>query len=171
MRIAEAGLKENNPTVLFLHGWPESWYSWRYQLVSLASAGYHVVAPDSPGFGGTDSLPRMEDYNIINISGYFTGLLDAIGKKQVVLAGHNWEAVISWNLVKLHPEYFSKIINMSVPHRPPSDTAPMTATRKRFGDRFLSDLFPGTGCCRVRTGSKPHSASSLVVLLSRYETG
>jgi len=63
IRIAEGGPEENETTVLFLHGWPESWYSWRYQLVPLAKAGYHVVAPDSPGFGGTDSLPRIEDYN------------------------------------------------------------------------------------------------------------
>jgi pimeloyl-ACP methyl ester carboxylesterase len=141
MRIAEAGPVESDNTVLFLHGWPESWYSWRYQLVHLANADYHVVAPDSPGFGGTDPLPRMEDYNIITIAGYFTGLLDAIGKKPVILVGHDWGAAISWNLVKLHPEYFSKIITLSVPHRPPSEVAPMVATRQRFGDRFFYQVY------------------------------
>jgi len=137
IRIAEAGPVENRNTVLFLHGWPESWYSWRYQLVALANAGYHVVAPDLPGFGGTDQLLRMEDYNIINIAGYIIGLLDTIEKKSVVLVGHDWGAIISWNLVKLYPEYFSKLIILSVPHRPPSDVAPMTASRERLGDRFF----------------------------------
>ena len=43
MRIAEMG---NGPLVILVHGWPESWYSWRHQLPALAAAGYHVVAPD-----------------------------------------------------------------------------------------------------------------------------
>ncbi|MGH7857364.1 MAG: alpha/beta fold hydrolase, partial [Candidatus Binatia bacterium] len=50
VRIAEEG---SGPLVLLLHGFPESWYSWRHQLPALARAGYRAVAPDQRGYGGT----------------------------------------------------------------------------------------------------------------------
>ena len=51
MHLAEAG---SGPLVLFCHGWPESWYSWRHQLEAVAAAGFHAVAPDMRGYGQTD---------------------------------------------------------------------------------------------------------------------
>ena len=61
MRIAEEG---QGPLVLLLHGWPESWYSWRHQLPALAAAGFHAVAPDMRGFGKTDKPAAVGDYDI-----------------------------------------------------------------------------------------------------------
>ena len=54
IHLAEAG---NGPVVLFCHGFPESWYSWRHQLKALAEAGYRAIAPDMRGYGETDQ-PR-----------------------------------------------------------------------------------------------------------------
>ena len=51
MRLAEAG---SGPLVIFVHGWPESWYSWRHQLPAVAAAGYRAVAPDMRGYGKTE---------------------------------------------------------------------------------------------------------------------
>ncbi|MDP5002625.1 MAG: alpha/beta hydrolase, partial [OM182 bacterium] len=53
MRIAEAG--SAGPLVLLVHGWPESWYSWRHQIVALSNAGYRVVAPDMRGYGSSSA--------------------------------------------------------------------------------------------------------------------
>jgi pimeloyl-ACP methyl ester carboxylesterase len=50
MRVASQG---SGPMVLFCHGWPESWYSWRHQMAAVAAAGYRAVAPDMRGYGGT----------------------------------------------------------------------------------------------------------------------
>src|SRR5438445_779349 len=61
MRIAEEG---KGPLVLLLHGFPESWYSWRHQLPALAAAGFHAVAPDQRGYGGTDAPAAIEAYDI-----------------------------------------------------------------------------------------------------------
>ena len=61
MRIAEAG---KGPLVVLCHGFPESWYSWRHQIPALADAGYHVVAPDQRGYGGTDAPPNVESYTL-----------------------------------------------------------------------------------------------------------
>ena len=61
MHIAEAG---TGPLVVLVHGWPELWYSWRHQLPALAAAGYHAVAPDLRGYGGTDAPESMESYGL-----------------------------------------------------------------------------------------------------------
>src|SRR6478672_11164747 len=61
MHIAEAG---EGPLVLMLHGFPESWYSWRHQLTALGDAGYHAVAPDVRGYGRTDAPKEIEAYSM-----------------------------------------------------------------------------------------------------------
>src|ERR1035441_1158334 len=74
MHIAEAG---SGPPVLLLHGFPESWYSWRYQLTALADAGFHAVAPDQRGYcrtgppGGPGQPSRVADYSILHLTGRF----------------------------------------------------------------------------------------------------
>src|SRR6266705_555818 len=82
MRIAEMG---SGPLVVLLHGWPESWYSWRHQLPALADAGFHVVAPDMRGFGKTDAPKAVEDYDILKLTADIAGLLDALGEKSAVV--------------------------------------------------------------------------------------
>src|SRR5215510_10705451 len=57
MRVAEMG---TGPLVILIHGWPESWYSWRHQLPALAEAGYRVAAPDVRGYGGSDKPHPVE---------------------------------------------------------------------------------------------------------------
>src|SRR5215468_2146972 len=78
VHIAEAGI---GPLVLMLHGFPESWYSWRHQLTALADAGYHAVAPDMRGYGQTDVPPDIESYTLLHLVGDMIGLLDALGEK------------------------------------------------------------------------------------------
>lgn len=138
MRIAELG---EGPLVLMLHGWPESWYSWRYQMRALAQSGYRVVAPDMPGYGMTDSLAVIEEYNIINLASYVVGIIDALGEKQAILVGHDWGAGVAWFTVQLYPERFSALINMSVPFREHPSAPPMEIYRKRFGDKFFYQLY------------------------------
>src|SRR5690242_6753814 len=72
LRVAEAG-KEGAPLVVLAHGWPESWYSWRHQMPAIAAAGYHVIAPDMRGYGGSDRLPNVEDYDIMHTSADIVG--------------------------------------------------------------------------------------------------
>src|SRR3990172_2887868 len=78
MHIAEAG---RGPLVLLLHGFPELWYSWRHQLPALADAGYHAVAPDVRGYGGTDAPQPIEAYSMKNMAADAAGIVDALGER------------------------------------------------------------------------------------------
>ena len=55
--------ERERPAVLFLHGWPESWYSWRFQLAAVKAAGYRGVAPSMRGYGGTEAPDDYASYN------------------------------------------------------------------------------------------------------------
>ena len=76
LNIAEAG---QGPLVLLLHGFPESWYSWRHQFAPLAAAGYHVVAPDMRGYGKSDRPGAIEAYNQVEVVNDIVGLVSALG--------------------------------------------------------------------------------------------
>jgi len=134
MRIAELG--NTGPLVLLAHGWPESWYSWRHQIVALANAGYRVVAPDMRGFGESEAPPNVDDYDVIHTSADLVGILDALGEETAILVGHDWGAIIAWQAVLLHPSRFTALINMSVPYRGRSAQSPMERMTQSAGDNF-----------------------------------
>jgi len=138
MRIAEMG---SGPLVLLLHGWPESWYSWRHQLPALADAGFHVVAPDMRGFGKTDAPKPVEDYDIRKLTADIAGLLDALGEKSAVVVGHDWGAVVAWHCLLLYPDRFRGLVAMSVPYRGRPSESPIEILKKAYGDNFFYMLY------------------------------
>jgi len=138
MRIAEMG---EGPLVLLLHGWPESWYSWRHQLSALAEAGYHAVAPDLRGYGKTEKPEAVEEYDIVHLTGDAVGILDALGEKTATVVGHDWGAIVAWNCVLLHPERFNALIAMSVPYGGRPKESMLTTWKRQFGDNFFYILY------------------------------
>ena|SRR5215204_5517923 len=98
MLIAEAGA---GSLVLLSHGFPEFWYSWRHQLVALAEAGFHAVAPDHRGFGRTDRPEEVADYTMLHLVGDAVGLLEALGAERAVVAGHDWGTPVAWNTAQI----------------------------------------------------------------------
>ena len=137
MRVVEQG---EGPLVLLVHGWPESWYSWRHQLPALAAAGYHAVAPDMRGYGGTDAPLEIEDYDIFDLCGDLVGLIDALGEEQAVLVAHDWGAVVARDCVRLEADRFSAVVNMSVPFGGFA-TSPIENWRNQYGDNFYYILY------------------------------
>ena len=79
LRVALAG---EGPLVLLVHGWPESWYSWRHQIPILAAAGYRVAAPDVRGYGGSDKPEAIEAYAIKEMCADIAGLIAALGESR-----------------------------------------------------------------------------------------
>lgn len=78
MHIAEQG---EGPLLILCHGFPELWYSWRYQLPALAAVGYHVVAPDHRGYGQTERPAAIDAYTLFHLTGDMVGLVQALGEE------------------------------------------------------------------------------------------
>lgn len=127
MHIAEKG---EGPLILFIHGFPDLWYSWRHQITALASLGYRCVAPDLRGYGDTDVPANPTAYTSLHVVGDLVGLLDAIvgDEEKVFVVGHDWGAMTAWSLSLYRPERIRALVNLSVvftprnPKRKPLDT-------------------------------------------------
>jgi pimeloyl-ACP methyl ester carboxylesterase len=111
----EAGA-EAGPLVVLLHGFPEFWYSWRYQIPALADAGFHVLAPDMRGYNETDKPPGIENYRMDVLVEDVVGLIEDAGAKRAVVVGHDWGGAIAWTLAIRHPERVERLVILNAPH-------------------------------------------------------
>ena len=115
LHVAEQG---EGPLVILCHGFPECWYSWRHQLGALAKAGFRAVALDLRGYGRSDRPEEVEKYTILHDIGDIVGLVDALGAKQAVIAGHDVGAAVAWQAALLRPDRFRGVIALGPPFRP-----------------------------------------------------
>lgn len=113
LHVVEAG---TGPLVVFLHGFPEFWYSWRAQVEAVAAAGYHAVAPDQRGYNLSSHPTHVRDYRIDRLVEDVIGLLDHLGEPRCVLVGHDWGAMVAWMVAHDHPERVERLIVCNVPH-------------------------------------------------------
>ncbi|SPM34213.1 Lysophospholipase, alpha-beta hydrolase superfamily, partial [Mycobacterium rhizamassiliense] len=140
LRVVEAG-DRGAPVVVLAHGFPELAYSWRHQIPALAQAGYHVLAPDQRGYGGSSRPDAIDAYDIHQLTGDIVGLLDDVGAQRAVWVGHDWGAAVVWNAPLLHPDRVAAVAAMSVPVTPRPRVAPTQAWRKTFGENFFYILY------------------------------
>ncbi len=113
MHYVEGG---EGPPVLLLHGFPEFWRGWRYQIPALVEAGYHVIAPDQRGYNLSEKPRGIRAYELDKLTGDVIGLMDAVGLEKVTLIGHDWGAIVAWWVAVQHPERLDGLINLHVPH-------------------------------------------------------
>lgn len=113
--VDEAG--EGEHLALCLHGFPESRFSWRFQIPLLAEMGYRVWAPDLRGYGETEPKPQdVKSYLIDRLMEDVAALIDASGAKKVTLIGHDWGAGLAWTFVTHAPRPLDRLVIMNVPH-------------------------------------------------------
>src|SRR5438093_7218858 len=104
----------SGPLVVLLHGFPEFWYSWRYQIPFLAEHGYTVVAPDLRGYNDTDK-PR-KGYDVPTLLRDIAGLIRGLGQDQAIIVGHDWGGGLAWQFAIHYPYMTSRLIVMNAPH-------------------------------------------------------
>jgi epoxide hydrolase 4 len=113
--VDEAG--QGDRLALCLHGFPESRFSWRYQLPFLAELGYRAWAPDLRGYGETEPKPRaVSAYLIDRLMEDVAALIDASGAKSVTLIGHDWGAGLAWTFAANQVRPLERLVIMNLPH-------------------------------------------------------
>jgi pimeloyl-ACP methyl ester carboxylesterase len=113
LRAAIAG---RGPLVIMVHGFPESWFSWRHQMAPIAQAGFTACAIDVRGYGGSDRPPEVADYRLEAITADIAGVVQALSPgAPAILIGHDWGAPIVWNTALAHPEQVRAVAGLSVP--------------------------------------------------------
>ncbi|KAK6932531.1 Alpha/beta hydrolase fold-1 [Dillenia turbinata] len=116
LHVAEIGTGPK--VVLFLHGFPEIWYSWRYQMIAVAKSGFRAIAPDYRGYGLSDQPPESEKACHADIVSDLIGILDHLEIKKVFTVGKDFGARPAYLLPLLHPERISGVITLGVPYVP-----------------------------------------------------
>ena len=138
LNIAEQG---EGPLVLMLHGFPESWYSWRHQIPAVADAGFHAVAPDMRGYGKSDKPGDIATYNQVEVTNDIIGLISALGYETAIVFGHDWGAPTAWSCALHHPDKVTAVGVLSVPFSPRAAAPPLDTMKEIFKDLFFYQLY------------------------------
>ncbi|WP_421654986.1 alpha/beta fold hydrolase [Leptothermofonsia sp. ETS-13] len=92
--------------VVLLHGFPEFWYSWRFQIPVLARY-FKVVVPDLRGYNDSDK--PASGYDLDTLCGDIQGLIESFGYKRAHIVGHDWGGAIAWHLGQKFPQYLNRL--------------------------------------------------------------
>ncbi|MFE6741144.1 alpha/beta fold hydrolase [Streptomyces tubercidicus] len=134
------------PLVLLVHGFPESWYSWRHQLPALAAAGYRAVAIDVRGYGRSSKPRDVAAYRMLAHVADNAAVVRALGEETAVIAGHDWGSPIAANSALLRPDVFTAVALLSVPYTPRGGPRPSEAFARIGGDEeFYVSYFQEPG--------------------------
>ncbi|EPS69018.1 epoxide hydrolase, partial [Genlisea aurea] len=120
IHIAEIG---TGPAVVFVHGFPEIWYSWRYQMMAASAAGFRAIAPDLRGYGLSEQPPDPEKTAFKDFADDLLVLLDEFNLRRISLVGKDFGARIVYHFALLHPERLSAVATVGSPFRPPEAAA------------------------------------------------
>ena len=168
--VDEAG--EGDNVALLLHGFPESRFSWRFQIPVLARLGWRVIAPDLRGYGGSSRPPRREDYQIDHLVEDVAGLFDAVGAKRRLLIGHDWGAMVAWVFAMDRRLTLDGLIIMNVPH--PTvfarvfKTVPAQRKRSWYVAFFQLPVLPEWTLTRRRAQAVGEAFTGMAVDKSRF---
>jgi pimeloyl-ACP methyl ester carboxylesterase len=138
LRVAIAG---EGPLIVLIHGWPESWYSWRHQIPALVAAGYKVAAPDARGYGGSDKPAAIEAYAIKEMCADIDGLIAALGAEQAVVIGHDWGGPIAYGTALFHPQRVRAVAGLGAPYLGRGPMPLVQLLRQIYKDKFYYQLY------------------------------
>jgi pimeloyl-ACP methyl ester carboxylesterase len=134
------------PLVLLLHGFPESWYSWRHQLPVLAAAGHRAVAVDVRGYGRSSRPADAAAYRMLDLVEDSVAVVHALGERTAVVVGHDWGSTIAAHCALVRPDVFRAVGLLSVPYTPPGGPRPSEVFARMGGDEeFYVSYFQQPG--------------------------
>ncbi|RAW45496.1 alpha/beta hydrolase [Halorubrum sp. 48-1-W] len=136
LHVVEAG-PEDGKLLVLLHGFPEFWYGWHETIAPLANAGYRVVVPDQRGYNLSEKPPAVSDYRIDELARDVVGLIDAYGRDEAAVAGHDWGAAVGWWLALHHADRVSELVAVNVPHPTVFERALRNSWRQRHKSWYV----------------------------------
>lgn len=154
-----AAIEGSGPLVILVHGFPESWFSWRHQITPIAEAGFTACAIDVRGYGGSDKPEPVEAFSMECLINDLVGLANVLQPgRPAILVGHDWGAPIVWNSALTRPDRFGAVGALSVPYlgvgsRPFSEMFDEVFTQKnRF---FYQAYFQKEGVAEAEAEADP----------------
>jgi pimeloyl-ACP methyl ester carboxylesterase len=154
-----AAVEGEGPLALMVHGFPESWYSWRHQIGPIAKAGFTACAIDVRGYGGSQKFERVADFSMENIVADVRGVADALSPdRPAVLIGHDWGAPIVYNSALIHPDRFTAVAALSVTYCGAPKRSFDDVIRQEFDDKdrfFYQSYFREPGRAEAVFDSNP----------------
>ena len=103
------------PLIVFLHGFPEFWYSWRHQIPFFLKH-FKVAVPDMRGFGETERPTEVDEYRIERLVTDIVELVHSLGQEKATVVGHDWGGVIARSIGIMAPNIVENLIIMNAPH-------------------------------------------------------
>jgi pimeloyl-ACP methyl ester carboxylesterase len=106
----------SGPPVVFVHGFPDFWYSWRHQMAALADAGFRAVAIDQRGYNLSDKPAGVESYAMPLLVGDVVAVIKSLGVEKATVVGHDWGGAVAWQVALNVPQVVDKLIILNLPH-------------------------------------------------------
>lgn len=129
----------DGPLVVLLHGFPESRRAWKRQLPALARAGFRAVAPDLRGYAQSPKPEGVDAYVMTEVVADVVELIESMSSVPVVVAAHDWGAVVAWNLAMIRPDLVRRLVILNVPHPAAIKRELQRSTRQKI--RLLYQVF------------------------------
>jgi pimeloyl-ACP methyl ester carboxylesterase len=120
LHVTEQG---EGPAIIFCHGFPDTSYTWRRQMQTVAAAGYRAIAPDMRGYGRSSAPTDAALYTPLQTVGDLVGLLDALHVPSTIIVGHDWGASVAWEAALMRPDRFKAVFCLTVPYVPRGDVS------------------------------------------------
>lgn len=136
--VATAGDPASPRLALLLHGFPECAFSWRHQVEFLAVRGYRVWAPNQRGYGNSPQPRGVRNYHLDELTADVANLIDAAGASEVLLAGHDWGAMVAWEFAMRRLRPLARLAIFNVPHPAIFRAALRTNKAQRKRSRYVA---------------------------------
>jgi pimeloyl-ACP methyl ester carboxylesterase len=173
------GVSGSGPLVVLVHGFPDSWISWRHQIPVLAGAGYTVVALETRGYGKSSCPPEIEHYTLPALAEDIIAVIDELGFEKAVLVGHDWGGAQVFATALLHPERVQAVASFAFTAPLYSDVKPSEMWRNTYTEElFYQNYFAEPGVAEAEfevdparslrlflyalSGDRPASANGLI---------
>jgi Predicted hydrolases or acyltransferases (alpha/beta hydrolase superfamily) len=154
IRVAVQG---EGPLVLMVHGFPESWFSWRHQMPAIAAAGFTAAAIDVRGYGGSDKPMGIEHYTLKELAGDIVAVIDGLGASSAILVGHDWGAPQVYTTAILFPHRVRALAGLSATAGNFVDRKPSSGWSAVYGDDFFYHRYFWTpGVAEAEIEKDPH---------------